>query len=62
VDINDGDGNRHVNISDDSPDMGVVGDGGGLGLVISEDNQAAVTADMLLQGNYKVPRTKRRRF
>jgi hypothetical protein len=68
VDVDDGDGNgngngnRHVNISDDSPDMGVVGDGGGLNWVIPEDNHAAVTADMLLQGNYKVPRTKRRRF
>ncbi len=62
VDINDGDGNRHVNISDDSPDMGVVGNGGGFRWVILEDNHAAVLADMLLQGNYKVPRTKRRRF
>ena len=64
VDVDDGDGNdnRHVNISDDSPDMGVVGDSGGLHWVIPEDNHAAVTADMLLQGNYKVPRTKRRRF
>ncbi len=61
MDMDGGDDNRHVNISDESLDMGVVGDGGGLRWVIAEDNHT-VTADMLLQGNYKVPRTKRRRF
>ena len=61
MDINDGDGIRYVNICDDSLDMGVVGDGGGLHWVISEDNYA-VAADIRMQGNYKVRRTTRRRF